>query len=78
MEPRAVDTLSVDWFDHLPPACSGPPAPVLPRKHGGSGEARARTRPSARTVHRANGAEQDGRRTGVAARTAGDDGWRDE
>jgi len=75
MEPRTIDTLSVDWFDHWPPACSGPPAPVLPRKHGGSGGARARTRPSAWTAHRANGAEWDGGRTGVAARTAGDGGW---
>jgi len=59
MEPRAVDALWVDWFHHLPPACSGPPTPVLPRKHGGSGGARARTRSSARTAHRANCAGRD-------------------
>jgi len=68
----------VDWLDHLPPACSGPPAPVLPRKHGGSGGARARTRPSARTAHRANGAGRDDGRTGEAARTTADGGWRVE
>jgi len=78
MEPRAVDTLSVDWFNHLSPASSEPLAPVLPRNHGGSGRARARTRPSARTAHRANGAKREGGRTGVAERTAGDGGWRVE
>jgi len=38
----------------------GPHAPVPARKHGGSGGARARTRPSARTAHRANGVGRDG------------------
>ena len=56
----------------------GPTAPVPPRKHGGSGGIRARTRPSARTAHRAKGAGRDGGLTGVAARAAGDGGWRVE
>jgi len=58
MAPPAVDTLSVDWFDHLPPAYSGTHRP------GPATQARRQRRDTrAHAAKRAHGAPRQGRGT---------------